>query len=69
MKLIVDDLEKGVGINNNQDIQIRLSGDDIKFVVTEYSVSLFIDEDCADSLQFHLSTILQNRERKKEIKK
>jgi hypothetical protein len=66
MKYSVEDLEKGVGKDNLQNIQIRLSGDDIKFVVTEYSVSLFIDENTADSLQFHISTIIQDRERRKE---
>jgi hypothetical protein len=66
MKLIVDDLEKGVGINNNQDIQIRLSGDDIKFVVTEYSVAIFIDEKTADSIAFHIQSIIQDRARQKK---
>ena len=61
MKLSVDDLEEGVGIERDKTIQIRLSGEDIKFVATEYSMSFFIDEDCADRIAFQLQTILQDR--------
>ena len=65
-RLIVDAIEgKGVGLNNDKKIQIRLSGDDIKFIATEYSLSIFIDEDLADKLAFQIQSLLQEIEIKK----
>jgi len=65
MKLDVDSLDIGVGQNNDKNIQIRLSGEDIKFIATEYSVSIFIDEDLADRLAFHIGAVLQDIKLKK----
>mgnify|MGYP001564363646 CR=1 FL=1 len=66
-RLIVDAIEgKGVGQNNDKNIQIRISGEDIKFIATEYSVSIFLNEDEADKIAFHLSTILQDRDYSKK---
>ena len=65
MQISVDLLEHGVGLKRNQNIQIRLSGDDIKFIATEYSLSIFIDEDLADKLAFQIQSLLQEIEIKK----
>ncbi len=64
MKLNVDSLDIGVGQSNDKNIQIRFSGEDIKFIGTEYSLSIFIDEDLADKLSFQISSLLQDIERK-----
>ncbi len=64
MKLNVDSLDIGVGQSNDKNIQIRFSGEDIKFIATEYSLSIFIDEDLADKLSFQISSLLQDIERK-----
>ena len=66
MKITVDEVEgKGVGENNDKNIQIRISGEDIKFIATEYSLSIFIDEKEGDKLAFEINCILQEIERKK----
>ncbi len=64
MKLIIDEVEG----EKDKNILIRLSGEDIKFLVSEYSCSVYINEDMADSLVFHLGTILQDRERQRKAK-
>ena len=68
MKLLVTEIEEGVGQKKDKTIQIRLSGDDIKFVATEYSISLFVDEDLADKISFHLQNILQDRDYRRNPK-
>ncbi len=66
MKITIDQIEeKGVGENNDKNIQIRISGEDIKFIATEYSLSVFIDEDEADKLSFQIGSVLQEIERRK----
>ncbi len=63
MKIQIDEVEG----EKDKNIAIRLSGGDIKFLASEYSCSIYIDEDIADSLVFHLGTILQDRERRKDL--
>lgn len=65
MKIIVDEVD----FENDKNICIRFSGEDIKFIVTEYSVAVYINNEIADSLQFHLGSILQDRERKISLDK
>ena len=62
MKFNVDLLEHGVGLKQNQNIQIRLSGEDIKFIATEYSLSMFIDEDTAGNIASQINSLLQDVE-------
>ncbi len=51
-------------------ICIRVSGLDLKFQASNYSLSLFIDEDEADKIAFQLNAILQDRDiTKKELDK
>ena len=50
-------------------ICIRIRGEDLKFQTSEWAVALFIDEDEAEKIVFHLETILQERNRKKELTK
>ena len=56
-----------LGIVKN--ILVRLSGEDISFITMQGSLSFYLDEKTADSLSFHLGTILMDREHRKEIKK
>lgn len=63
MKLLVDEVE-GVGITGDKNICVRLSGEDIKFVATEYSISLFVDEDIADKIAFQINAIIEDRSRR-----
>lgn len=65
MKLRVDEIEN----EPDKNICIRLSGEDISFTATNYSVSVYIDEDCADKIAFQLQSILQDREQRKELTK
>ena len=67
-KITVDEVEGGgIGINRDKDIQIRLSGENIKFLATEYSISIFVSEDEGDKLAFHINSLLQERNRKKDL--
>ncbi|MCK9370575.1 hypothetical protein M0R04_11755 [Candidatus Dojkabacteria bacterium] len=63
MKSSVDE----VPYEKDKNIAIRFAGEDISFQASSWSVSVYINEEVADSLIFHLSTILQDRERRKEI--
>ena len=56
-KLIVDELEN----STDENIVIRLVGDDIVFQASEYSINIYINEDIADKIIFHLQAILQDR--------
>ena len=71
MSLSISEVEgQGVGNKGDKDIQIRFSGEDIKFVATEYSIAIYINEDEADKISFQLSSLLQDREiRKKNLDK
>ena len=69
MHLKIEDLEIGVGEKKDKNIQIKISGGDIKFVATEYSVSLFLDEEIADKLAIQLSFLLEDRRRRKDLTK
>ena len=62
MKIKLNLLEHGVGLKGNQKIQIILSGDDIKFVATEYSLSVFIDEGIAGKIASQINSLLQEME-------
>ena len=62
MKFNVDLLEHGVGFKQNQNIQIRVSGEDTKFIATEYSLSVFIDQDTASKIAFQINSLLQDKE-------
>lgn len=44
-------------------IAIRLKGDDISFIASSYSLSIYIDEKTADSIAFHIQAILEDRKR------
>ena len=70
MSLTISEVEgQGVGAKHDKDIQLRFSGEDIKFVATEYSISIYINDDEADKISFQLSSLLQDREiRNKELK-
>lgn len=65
MKIQIDEVEG----EKDKNIAIRLSGEDIKFLASEYSCSIYVDEDMADSICFHLGSILQDRERRKLLTK
>lgn len=47
-------------------ICIRVSGSDVKFQASNYSICLFIDEKEADQIAFQLGSILQDRDRVKK---
>ncbi len=67
MKLIVDEipLEK----KNNILVRLQLEEDDLTFIITRNDISFSIDEKTADSLSFHLNTIIEDREHRKESQK
>ena len=58
MKLKVDEVEG----EKDKNIAIRVSGEDIKFIASEYSCSVYIDEKNAESLAFHIQSIIQDRD-------
>lgn len=62
VNLIVDEIVT----NDDKNIAIRLSGEDLAFQASTYSLSLYIDENLADKISFQLQTILQDRERTKK---
>ena len=66
MKLIIDKIP--LENKNNILVRLQLEEDDPTFIATRNGISFTIDERTADSLQFHLSTIIQDRERRKESK-
>ncbi len=49
----------------DKNIVIRGRGNSICFNAMNGSFSLYIDETTADSIAFHISTIIQDRERRK----
>ena len=62
MKLSVDEVPLS-DINDlaENNIAIRLSGEDIVFQASGYAVTIYINEDLADKISFQLSTMLQDR--------
>ena len=62
MKLSVEEVPLS-DINDLEDenIVIRFRGEDISFQASNYSLSIYINEDMADKISFNLSTILQDR--------
>ena len=62
-------IDNQIGLGDNS-IQVVIN--DVKFscdAIGKPYLMFWIDENCADSLVFHLGAILQDRERRKEIKK
>lgn len=59
MKYSVDEVKN----EPDKNIVIKLKGEDISFIATSYSVSIYIDEKTADSIAFHLQAILEDRKR------
>jgi len=51
-----------------KDIVMRFDGNDARFMASEGKVSIYITESMADSIAFHLNTILQDRERSREVR-
>ena len=62
MKYIIEEV-KG---EPDKNIVMRFRGDDIVFVATANNISLYIDERTADSIAFHLQTIIEDRKRQKK---
>ena len=70
MKIIVDEVFKSTDeLEKKKNILVRLSGNDIKFIATEYSLSFYLDNNLADKLAFQLTAILEDRYRRKELTK
>ena len=68
MKIKVEELP----LENDKPIVIRFrndSADDLTYVASNGSISIYIDEDNADKIAFQLSSILQDRERRKSLTK
>jgi len=61
MKILVDE------VRGEDKILVRLSGEDIKFIVSEYSLSFYLDDDLADKLAFQLGAVLQDRQQRKDL--
>ena len=62
MKLSVDEVDTP----NKNNIAIRFAGNGVNFQASDYGISVYIDEQTADSVAFHLQSILQDRERKRK---
>jgi len=50
-----------VPMESDKNIAIRISGEDLSFVATQYSVDVYINEKVADSIAFHIQSIIQDR--------
>lgn len=61
MKYQVDEVE-GEKLNP---IVIRLYGEDINYIAMNGKLDVYLDERTADSISFHIQSILQDRERRK----
>lgn len=61
MKYQVDEIE-GEKLNP---IVIRLYGEDINYIAMNGKLDVYLDEKTADSISFHIQSILQDRERRK----
>jgi len=53
----------------DKNIVIRLKGEGISFIAQNGMVSIYLDEKTADSVGFHLLTIIEDRSRRKELTK
>ena len=53
----------------DRNIVIRLIGNDVSFVATRGGVDIYIDEKTADSIAFHIQSIIQDRDLREKIKK
>ena len=53
----------------DKNIVIRLKGDGISYMAQNGSVSIYLDEKTADSVGFHLLTIIEDRQRRKDLTK
>lgn len=62
MKYFVDEVQGEDG-----KIAIGLKGEGISFMATGYAVTIYVDEKTADSIAFHIGSILQDRERRKDL--
>lgn len=60
MKYSVDEVKE----EKDKNIVIRLKGEDISFIASPNSVSIYLDEKVADSISWHIQTILEDRKRR-----
>ncbi len=60
MEYSVDEVEG----EKKHPIVIRLSGEDVSFIVQKNQISIYLDEKTAESIAFHISSLLQDRERR-----
>lgn len=61
MKIIVDNNE----LENN--IMVRLSGEDLRFNASPYSICLFLDDKAAQDIAFKIEAMLQDKEIGKKV--
>jgi hypothetical protein len=59
MKYSVDEVKE----EKDKNIVIRLSGDDLSYLVQNGKLSIYLDEKIADSIAWHIQTILEDRKR------
>ena len=52
-----------------RNIVIRLKGEDASFQASAYRVSIYLTEDVADKIAFHIRAIVEDRFRAKESQK
>lgn len=50
----------------DKNIVIRLKGEGISYIAQNGTLSIYLDEKTADSIGFHLLTIIEDRQRTKE---
>ena len=53
----------------DKNIVIRLKGEDASFQASAYGVSIYLDEKTADSISFHINTIIADRQRARDSQK
>ena len=62
MKLSIDEvLPTDINDSEDKNIAIRLSGEDISFQASGYSVHIYITEEQADKISYKLQEILKDR--------
>ena len=62
MKLSIDEvLPTDINDSEDKNIAIRLSGEDISFQASGYSVNIYITEEQADKISYKLQEILKDR--------
>ena len=67
MKFSVEEVYLSNNDVEENNIVIRLSGNDISFQATAYGISIYINEDLADKISFHLQSILQDRHNRRNL--